>query len=229
MVKKFLALALVAVVAAPASVKAALTVQALYADAMAKENAVREALSAQSASETVLKALRTAVATYESLVRRYPTSSYSDNALWQAARLSLDGFGRFGQPQDRDAGIRLLKALASEYPTSKFASQVPEHRGAAPKESPERRQRGRSWRRAATRRRAMRIKHRACRPSQRRQPRCRCVRSRRPVESSRLRHGGSRRSAESGARSWPRSSGESSTSIPKWGFTKSGYQVQPGS
>src|SRR6476660_2182776 len=131
MVNRFLALAFVAVVAAP--VNAALTVQALYADAMAKENAVREALSDQSASEAVLKALRTAVATYESLVRRYPTSSYSDNALWQAARLSLDGFARFGQPQDRDAGIRLLKALASEYPTSKLASQVPEQLAAAAK------------------------------------------------------------------------------------------------
>ncbi len=134
MVKRFLALAFVAVVAAP--VNAALTVQALYADAMAKENAVREALSDQSASETVLKALRTAVATYESLVRRYPTSSYSDNALWQAARLSLDGFARFGQPQDRDAGIRLFKALAAEYPTSKLASQVPEQLAAAAKASP---------------------------------------------------------------------------------------------
>jgi N-acetylmuramoyl-L-alanine amidase len=134
MVKRLLALALVAVVAAPAN--AALTVQALYADAMAKENAVREALSDQSTSETVLKALRTAVAAYESLVRRYPTSSYSDNALWQAARLSLDGFVRFGQPQDRDAGIRLLKALASEYPGSKLASQVPEQLAAAAKASP---------------------------------------------------------------------------------------------
>jgi N-acetylmuramoyl-L-alanine amidase len=134
MVKRLLALAFVAVVAVPAN--AALTVQALYADAMAKENAVREALSDQSASEPVLKALRTAVATYESLVRRYPTSSYSDNALWQAARLSLDGFGRFGQPQDRDAGIRLFKALAAGYPSSKLASQVPEQLAAAAKASP---------------------------------------------------------------------------------------------
>jgi N-acetylmuramoyl-L-alanine amidase len=134
MVKKFLALAFVAVVAAPVS--AALTVQALYGDAMAKENAVREALSDQTTSETVLKALRMAVTAYESLVRRYPTSSYSDNALWQAARLSLDGFARFGQPQDRDAGIRLLKALASAYPSSRLASQVPEQLAAAAKASP---------------------------------------------------------------------------------------------
>jgi N-acetylmuramoyl-L-alanine amidase len=84
----------------------------------------------------VLRALRTAVATYESLVRRYPTSSYSDNALWQAARLSLDGFARFGQPQDRDAGIRLFRALAAGYPTSKLASQVPEQLATAAKASP---------------------------------------------------------------------------------------------
>src|SRR5262245_4105943 len=134
MFKRFLALAFVAAIAAPVS--AALTVQALYADATAKENAVREALSDQSASEMVLRALRTAVATYESLVRRYPTSSYSDNALWQAARLSLDGFARFGQPQDRDAGIRLFKALAAGYPTSKLAGQVPEQLATATKASP---------------------------------------------------------------------------------------------
>src|SRR5262245_43760947 len=134
MFKRFLALAFVAAIAAPVS--AALTVQARYADATAKENAVREALSDQSASEMVLRALRTAVATYESVVRRYPTSSYSDNALWQAARLSLDGFARFGQPQDRDAGIRLFKALAAGYPTSKLASQVPEQLATAAKASP---------------------------------------------------------------------------------------------
>src|SRR5262245_11920558 len=118
MVKRFLAIAFVTLAAASAN--AELSVQTLYADATAKEAAVREALSDQSASDMVLRALRTVVSAYEALVRRYPTSSYSDDALWRAARLSRDGFSRFGQAQDRDASVRLLKALASAYPSSKF-------------------------------------------------------------------------------------------------------------
>src|SRR5207248_1699167 len=52
---------------------------------------------------------------------------YSDNALWQAGRLLLDAFARFGQTADRDNGVRLLKKLAANYPTSRLASQVSEH------------------------------------------------------------------------------------------------------
>ena len=117
-----LAIACAALVALPA--RAALPVRAMYADAMAREDAVRAALAAPSASESVLKAVRDAVGSYESVVRHYPTSGYSDNALWQAGRLSLDAFERFGQPRDKDAGIRLLRLLATEYPTSKLARQV---------------------------------------------------------------------------------------------------------
>jgi N-acetylmuramoyl-L-alanine amidase len=101
--------------------QAALPVRTLYNDALAKEQAVRAALNDQADPESVLKAVRTVVAAYESLVRRYPNSSYCDNALWRAARLSLDAFDRYGQPRDQEVGRRLLRRLGAEYPTSKLA------------------------------------------------------------------------------------------------------------
>jgi N-acetylmuramoyl-L-alanine amidase len=60
------------------------------------------------------------------MVREHPASGYSDNALWQAGRLSLDAFERFGQERDKEAGVRLLQRLASEYPTSRLVKRVPD-------------------------------------------------------------------------------------------------------
>ena len=58
------------------------------------------------------------MAAYERLVRRYPASGYSDNALWQAGNLSLLTYQRFGQAVDRRTGLRLLAQLKSSYPAS---------------------------------------------------------------------------------------------------------------
>ena len=101
-------------------------VRTMYGDAMAKEQSVRAVLAGQQASESVLTAVRAVVAAYEAVVWHYPTSGYSDNALWQAGRLSLDAFEQFRQAQDKTAGIRLLRTLAKEYPTSALAKQVPD-------------------------------------------------------------------------------------------------------
>jgi hypothetical protein len=60
---------------------------AMYADAVAQEAAVRQALHAPHVQKTVLKAVRTVVAQYEGLVRHYPTSGYADDALWRAAQV----------------------------------------------------------------------------------------------------------------------------------------------
>jgi len=101
-------------------------VRTMFNGAAAKEQAVRAALVDPAASITVLKSVRQAVASYESVVRRYPTSGYSDDALWQAAHLALDAFEKFGDAQDRETGLRLLRWLAAEYPTSKLAKRVPD-------------------------------------------------------------------------------------------------------
>ena len=99
---------------------------ALFADASAKEVAVRKALAEESPSPTLLRAVRTVVGDYENVVRRYPTSGYCDDALWRAAKLARDAFEEFGESRERTTGLRLLKLLASQYPTSRLAKAAPE-------------------------------------------------------------------------------------------------------
>jgi N-acetylmuramoyl-L-alanine amidase len=101
------------------------SVEAMYLDAGAKEQAVRTALSDPSVTPAAVKAVRTVVADYEELVRQYPASAYCDDALWRAARLSLDAHRTFGEAHDQAAGVRLLRALASRYPSSRYAKQAP--------------------------------------------------------------------------------------------------------
>jgi N-acetylmuramoyl-L-alanine amidase len=121
MVKSTLGLLLVAVSAMAATP----TVRNMYNDALAREQKVRAAMATDDGSTAVVNEVRATVVRYEAVVRHYPTSSYCDNALWQAALLSLDAFAKYGQAQDRETGLRLLKQLASMYPTSKLAAQVP--------------------------------------------------------------------------------------------------------
>ena len=97
----------------------------MYNDALAREKAVRTALSNPDAPASVLTDVRGVVAAYEAVVKRHSTSGYSDNALWQAGTLALDAFAKFRQPQDRDTGVRLLHKLATVYVNSSLASKVP--------------------------------------------------------------------------------------------------------
>ncbi len=83
MVKQLLATSCAALVSLPVGA-AAPPVRTMYVEAMAREEAIRPALADESASDSVLKTVRGVVAAYESLVRHYPSSGYSDNALWQA-------------------------------------------------------------------------------------------------------------------------------------------------
>jgi N-acetylmuramoyl-L-alanine amidase len=105
---------------------AAAPARSLYRAALAREEAVRPVLASDTASLETLKEARAVVRAYKAIVRRYPASGYSDNALWQAGRLALETFTRFGQLQDRETGLRLLRNLAAAYPTSRLARQVPD-------------------------------------------------------------------------------------------------------
>jgi N-acetylmuramoyl-L-alanine amidase len=98
---------------------------ALFADVQAKEKAVRAAFTNTVAASAVTRALRTVVAEYEELVRRFPEAAFCDDALWGAATLSADAFRRYGDPHERSASVRLLNRLAAEYPTSRLAAKVP--------------------------------------------------------------------------------------------------------
>ena len=99
---------------------------ALFADASAKELAVRKAFAAPAPQPTLLKAVRTVVADYEQVVRQHPASGFCDDALWRAATLARDAFDIFGEDRERTVALRLFQLLTSEYPASKFATQTPE-------------------------------------------------------------------------------------------------------
>jgi N-acetylmuramoyl-L-alanine amidase len=100
----------------PASAQSAAT---MYNRALARERTLRDANT-----RTSLAALRKAVASYEAIVRRFPGSGYSDNALWQGANLALLAFERFNESADQRTGLRLLAHLQKEYPSSPLRSRI---------------------------------------------------------------------------------------------------------
>jgi N-acetylmuramoyl-L-alanine amidase len=110
----------------PAAAAAAPPVKKMYNDALAREEKVRAALNVSEPPATVVTEIHRVVAAYEAVVRRYPASGYSDNALWQAGRLELEAFAKFGDAADKDRGVRLLRRLAAGYPSSRLVQEVPE-------------------------------------------------------------------------------------------------------
>ena len=123
----WLVLALVGVTGIVPQAVGAAPARDMYAAAAARERALRAAW-AQPAESTdaraVLNQARAIVSAYETIVRRYPTSGYCDNALWQAATLSAEAFARSAQEQDKLAAVRLFEFLRREYPSSRFLARA---------------------------------------------------------------------------------------------------------
>ena len=109
-----------AAVLSPASA-AAQGAHTRYTGTLARERALRDA-----AAKPTLKQIRAVVDAYEAIVRRYPSSGYTDNALWQAANVALLAHDHFGDPSDRRRAVQLLKQLAAGYPTSSLVPQAKE-------------------------------------------------------------------------------------------------------
>ena len=104
---------------ATAAAAAPESAESIYGRALGRERELRD-----DASGATLAQLRWVVRTYETVVRRYPKSGYSDNALWQGANLAILAFERFGNPADRQTAVRLLTLLRNEYPSSPFRPRV---------------------------------------------------------------------------------------------------------
>jgi len=102
-------------VAAPVRAQGAAT---LYKKAQTKEQTATQSDLATAAD------LRSAALVYEDLVRKFPTSGYADDALWQAAGLMEQAFSKSGQATDRQKAIKLLTWLQKEYPASPLGRQV---------------------------------------------------------------------------------------------------------
>jgi N-acetylmuramoyl-L-alanine amidase len=90
----------------------------MYAAALAKEQTVK------SEKVPTLAQYRSAVSSYDALVRKYPASGYVDNALWQGAALAMEAFERFGEPRDQATARRLLELLGEEYRFSPLSSKA---------------------------------------------------------------------------------------------------------
>ena len=91
----------------------------MYTQALTRDRTVRDARHQASRQQ-----IRNAIAAYERVVRRYPKSGYSDNALWQAGELARLAWDRFAEEVDRQTGMRLLKQLKAGYPSSPLAREV---------------------------------------------------------------------------------------------------------
>jgi N-acetylmuramoyl-L-alanine amidase len=110
-----------ALLAAPAAAHAQ-NARTLYQRTLSQEQ------SARAARTPSVDTLRRVASAYENLVRRYPTSGYCDNALWQAAGLMVAAYDRSGQAADRSRAEQYLRWLTREYPHSSLVRQVPERR-----------------------------------------------------------------------------------------------------
>ena len=55
---------------------------------------------------------------------RYPASGYTDNALWQAAKLAADVWAQTGKDTDRVLATGLYKRLIAGYPSSSLVARA---------------------------------------------------------------------------------------------------------
>lgn len=99
------------------------TAQRREAEARAAVDRVAPA-AASDELDRVVRPARRVVADYEGVVRRFPTSGYSDNALLQAATLSQHLYARFGRAADRLAAQKYFDWLVREYPASPLRRQA---------------------------------------------------------------------------------------------------------
>jgi N-acetylmuramoyl-L-alanine amidase len=126
----------VCLVPVPTITGAPATAREMYVAALAHEQTVRAALAQDDVPVDVHAKVRTVVGEFQEIVRLYPASGYSDNALWQAGVLSLDAFAAFGQERDRTTARRLLRLLTTEYPASSLVKEVPPQLARAEAQSP---------------------------------------------------------------------------------------------
>jgi N-acetylmuramoyl-L-alanine amidase len=120
-----LVVALVAI--APAMSAQTTQPKKLYEDALAREKLLRQEIQRAKTAEaqsTILGRVRALVGAYEDMSRLFPSSGYSDNALWQGAVLAADAFWQFGDAIDRTTALKLFSALTARFPASSLVTKV---------------------------------------------------------------------------------------------------------
>ena len=118
-----LALAMALVVSAPVQAQ---TAQERYESAIERDEKVRALLATGAGAppaEVISQASRV-MTSFEALVRRFPTSGYADNALWQAASLADAAFQKFSRPEEQERAVSFYRWLVTEYPTSSLVKRA---------------------------------------------------------------------------------------------------------
>jgi N-acetylmuramoyl-L-alanine amidase len=116
-----LAVATTAIWLSVCTAAAAQTARQRYEAALERDGKVRAQLTSTRASTPsrafALELARTITA-FEQIVRRFPTSGYCDNALFQAASLADTAYEKFNRAEDRERALELYRWLVQEYPHS---------------------------------------------------------------------------------------------------------------
>lgn len=81
-------------------------------------------MTSPTPASDLIKQVSQVMTSFEVLVRRFPTSAYADNALWNAASLADTAYQRFERGEDRDRALRFYRWLVQEYPSSPLVKQA---------------------------------------------------------------------------------------------------------
>jgi N-acetylmuramoyl-L-alanine amidase len=103
------------------------TARARYLETVEKDEQVRLQLTnftSKAPAADLLTQVAQVVTSFEGIVRRFPTSGYADDALWQAASLADAAYQRFNRGEDRDRALKIYRWLIQEYPKSTFVKHA---------------------------------------------------------------------------------------------------------
>ncbi len=118
-----LVIAMTLVVSVPAGAQ---TARERFEAAIERDEKVRASLAsaAEAQPADVIAQAGKVMNSFEALVRRFPTSGYADNALWQAASLADATFQKFNRPEDQERAVSFFRWLVTEYPTSSLVRRA---------------------------------------------------------------------------------------------------------
>ena len=118
-----LVIAMTLVVSVPAEAQ---TARERYQSAIERDEKVRASMANDAAATPadVLSQASKVINSFEVLVRRFPTSGYADNALWQAASLADAAFQKFNRAEDQERAASFYRWLVTEYPNSSLVRRA---------------------------------------------------------------------------------------------------------
>ena len=118
-----LVIAMTLVVSVPAEAQ---TARERYQSAIERDEKVRASMANDAAATPadVLSQASKVINSFEVLVRRFPTSGYADNALWQAASLADAAFRKFNRAEDQERAASFYRWLVTEYPNSSLVRRA---------------------------------------------------------------------------------------------------------